>query len=725
MATERQVVSVSLTQQQSDFIKNRPEGQSAYIQTLIDNQMNLPTNMQPDIPVIPISLEHFIIDNLDPNLVVRNDCDDVSACNRFHIGENHNDMTLTICQMVDKGFVTSWLTCRLRHYGHLPNNRYILDIDLLSRFRPNCQPFSFETRSDLLTYQLGNESNLVKAFLDTAERLFPKKTESGQTNPDLDSLPNAIYNNRFVVSFFSPIKNSPWNLPELPYYVNRVEFNKDEIKIAFLDNESFALHKFMKKLYGLVSIDITTVKYDDGSDIETTRYNCCVSTTKPPYRTTLVYNSKADICKTTVQFIVLQQDDVNKLNQWPLYLAEYAINDKQFLSNPALLTHFGLGEKPEDDSMYYSFSDADKRLLTITINNSDHDKSFVIHNQQDTERYKATFVLSDREYLHISVIDINDPISVQPITVVKTSWTTTLDENDVAKHQTWWNGDDIKWLTDILDSYNISYPVQLCINRFFDHLDEASNLGSRYSPDVQMAMLVEDYVKAAKAMYGKAVRGCGVIVDDTKTFTMRTSQGSVSFTKKGETIPTSFKLTMKPHESGKFAVRVESYGTKYVHPTVIMDKEMADNIATLFDNNDEKTPQQFLDIPLVLYTASASLVDLKEKKTISDTEAEYLRKLVLANRLAVIAIIYDQEGKKFLILTPEKCSPAIDQNGNPVLMYKGLDTTIYYKPSDIVVLVPDYDRQSVVALNTFPTNIARHQDQSGVFYTYTTACTTT
>lgn len=47
-----------------------------------------------------------------------------------------------------------------------------------------------------------------------------------------------------------------------------------------------------------------------------------------------------------------------------------------------------------------------------------------------------------------------------------------------------------------------------------------------------MAMLVEDYVKAAKAMYGKLVRGCGVIVDDTKTFTMRTSQGSIYFIKK-------------------------------------------------------------------------------------------------------------------------------------------------------------------------------------------------
>ena len=599
MATERQIVSVSLTQQQSDFIKNRPEGQSAYVQTLIDNQMNLPTNMQPDIPVIPISLEHFIIDNLDPNLVVRKDHDDLSACNRFHIGETHNDMTLTICQMVDKGFVTSWLTCRLRHYGHLPNNRYILDIDLLSRFRPNCQPFSFETRSDLLTYQLGNESNLVKAFLDTEKRLYPKKTESSQDIPDLDSLAKAIHNSRFKVRFFSPIKNSPWNLPELPYYVNRVEFNKNEIKITFVDNESFALHKFMKKLYGLVSVDITTVKYDDGTDIETTRYNCCVSTSNPPYRTTLAYISKDDICKTTVQFIVLQQDDANKLNQWPLYLAEHAINDKQFLSNPAMLTHFGLGAKPEDDSLYYSFSDADKRLLTDIINNADHDKSFVMHNQQDTERYKATFVLSDQEYLHISVIDINDPISVQPITVVKTSWTTTLDENDVTKHQTWWDGDDIKWLTDILDSYNNSYSVQLRI-----------------------------------------------------------------------------------------------------------------------DNNDEKTPQQFLDVPLVLYTASVSLVDLKDEKTISDTDAVYLRKLVLANRLAVIAIIYDKEGKNFLILTPEKCSPAIDPNGNPALKYKGLDTTIYYNPSDIVVLVPDYDRQSVVALNTFPTNIARHQDQSGVFYTY-------
>ena len=477
MATERQVVSVSLTQQQSEFLKNRPEGQSAYIQTLIDNQMNIPTNMQPDIPVLPISLEHFIIDNLDPNLVVRNDHDDLSACNRFRIGETHNDMTLTICQMVAKGFVTSWLTCRLRHYGHLPNNQYILDIDLLSRFRPNCQPFSFETRSDLLTYQLGNESDLVKAFLDTAKRLYPKKTESSQTKTDLDSLPKAIHNSKFKVRFFSPIKNSPWNLPELPYYVNRVDFNKDEIKIAFVDNESFALHKFMKKLYGLVSVDITTVKYDDGSDIETTRYNCCVSTAKPPYRTTLVYNSKNDICKTTVQFIVLQQDDANQLNQWPLYLAEHAINDKQFLYNPIMLMNLGLVVKP--------------------------------------------------------------------------------------------------------------------------------------------------------------------------------------------------------------------------------------------------------DFPLVLYTASVSLGDLKEKKTISDTEAEYLRKLVLANRLAVIAIIYDKEGKNFLILPPEKCSPAIDQNGNPSIMYKGLDSTIYYNPSDIVVLVPDYDRQSVVTLNTFPTNIARHQDQSGVFYTYTVACTTT
>jgi hypothetical protein len=44
-----------------------------------------------------------------------------------------------------------------------------------------------------------------------------------------------------------------------------------------------------------------------------------------------------------------------------------------------------------------------------------------------------------------------------PKVIVKTSWTKIIDDNDVFKHQTWFNGDCIGWLTRRMDELEPEY----------------------------------------------------------------------------------------------------------------------------------------------------------------------------------------------------------------------------------------------------------------------------
>ena len=577
MATERQVISISLSQQQSEFIKNRPEGQSAYIQKLIDMQMDKSAIDNLGMPRLPENLGTFILNHLDNAVKEGEQGDELFSMTM--IGEEIPNYTLKIQQISNNG-VSSWVVVDMIEFG-IPgtgHNAFKVTIRMFSELRPNDSYCDLTTRSDPRNYYVPSDSKLATAFLDTAAKFYPESYR--ETKVNLDKLPDTVRASRFKINFFSPIKNSPWNIPELPYYVNKVDFGYKNLYITFVDNENFALHR--EKVFGLVTVDITTLKWSDGTDIETTRYNCCVSTSNPPRRSPIDYRNGKDACRTTVQFTILQQDDVKKLDKWSLNLAEHVLADKQFLCYPNVLPLPGVDKTDTKESSYqfnhHAFTENDRHCILDTIDRADTEKSYVLHYPDSLEPYRATFYISDQEYLHISIAQC------QPGPVVKTSWTTTLSENDVIKHQTWWRGDDIKWLTDILDPLAKKYNEKTLVKIFFLQLDKIYGAGPLPSIDreLEIEFLVESYVNAAKAIWGDAAIGCTETNNGKKIFTMRTAAGAVAFTRNGESVPTSVQVTMETHDSGKVAVTVNSYGTKPVYSTVIMDKGVAYRIVKLF-----------------------------------------------------------------------------------------------------------------------------------------------
>ena len=92
----------------------------------------------------------------------------------------------------------------------------------------------------------------------------------------------------------------------------------------------------------------------------------------------------------------------------------------------------------------------------------------------------------------------------------------------MIKHQTWWRGDDIKWLTDILDPLAKKYNEKTLVKIFFLQLDKIYGAGPLPSIDreLEIEFLVESYVNAAKAIWGDAAIGCTETNNGKKIYTI-------------------------------------------------------------------------------------------------------------------------------------------------------------------------------------------------------------
>lgn len=120
---------------------------------------------------------------------------------------------------------------------------------------------------------------------------------------------------------------------------------------------------------------------------------------------------------------------------------------------------------------YHRFTSKMREKILNVIANADPSKSFISRDVDAIEKYRANFNIDDSHYLFIS---ISGPLGLPegaPKVIVRTSWTKVHDDNDVTKHQTWFNGDNIKWLTGKLDElepvYKSAHPD------FSTHLTEA------------------------------------------------------------------------------------------------------------------------------------------------------------------------------------------------------------------------------------------------------------
>ena len=606
MATERQVVSVSLSQKQSEFIKNRPEGQSAYLQNLIDEQMNRSVLDQTGIPLLPDVLETFLLEHLNPKTVTR---DEVSE-NQFKMSTSLDgfppERSLVIWQKNENG-IASWLHCRL--FGS-KQRLFKLNIDLISQLRPHNNYCDISTKSDRRAYFVLPDSKLVKAFIETGERLYPELNDNNKTfNVNaIDNMGDIIRSSRFNVTFNSPSEKSPWTAfhDVLSLYVNKVEFGDTDITVTFIDTENIAMYRYPKTIGGLVSLDVNTFDRSVGNPVDTMRYNCWVNPGVQSIRSVLGYVDDGHVHgnTTSVKFHVLESGLADELAQvtkdefdaairyTTLDGVRMAYEYHRRNTDKVTMTASPLDDEPgKSVSHYHVFTEQDKKRIIDTIDNADMSKSFVGYDRIGPEIFTANFNISDKEYLYIDVAKINDPPYGCPSVIVKTSWSKTLSENDVIKHQTWWNGDDIGWLTDKMLSIATEFEKTTKTAWFFTCLNELDDMGTEPDENVWKPILntlAEAYLEAAIATDPTAHGHVLEMENGNKYLTAKGSGDAVYLKANSDEYPTTFGIDLVPHDpkDGKSmsSVRIRSYGPNgpMLHRTYVCDKEYADFLENMF-----------------------------------------------------------------------------------------------------------------------------------------------
>lgn len=106
---------------------------------------------------------------------------------------------------------------------------------------------------------------------------------------------------------------------------------------------------------------------------------------------------------------------------------------------------------------YHRFTTKQRAKILNVIAKADPAKSYISYNPGATEKYRANFNIDKTHYLFISVTGPMELPEGAPKSIVRTSWTTVNDDNDVIKHQTWFNGDCIGWLTRRMDELEPEY----------------------------------------------------------------------------------------------------------------------------------------------------------------------------------------------------------------------------------------------------------------------------
>jgi len=516
MPTERQVVSVSLTQQQSEFLKTRPEGQSQFIQNLINEYIGKDALEKAGIPILPTALEKYIV--AEAETAVRTDGNSPTHNTFSWTPGPVPEMCLSIFQEGGHG-LNAWLVCRMTLNGikDANANMYKLRVNLHSNAVP-CGEYSIiHTKSDTYEFWIRPGSGIEKTFFGLKDKLYPDGNicfdSKHDSHVDIDNTGDAIYRSRFRLVAYSPMDKSVWNLPELSLYVSKIEFGEhDDLFITFINTNTFCLHKFCKvdkhecmTTACYVTLDISSYDWKLGTLVETTRYNVWVSC-RIPTRSSLMYNSSEGnpVTTTTVHCFIVDSGDPGEIcmvtgedtanarkniskftydNELGMSRGLYWNNRREDI-NSKKIDHYS-HETVENLGGYCIFSDSDKARILSAIDNADQEKSVIIRSNNGMQPYKGSFYISEREYLYIEVNRLYDVPQGAPNIIVKTSWTTTMTENDVIKHQTWWRGENIGWLTDRLDE------LQICEQEMFPSAEEIDIVNPHLADELAKALSLQ------------------------------------------------------------------------------------------------------------------------------------------------------------------------------------------------------------------------------------------
>lgn len=96
---------------------------------------------------------------------------------------------------------------------------------------------------------------------------------------------------------------------------------------------------------------------------------------------------------------------------------------------------------------YHRFTSKMREKILNVIAKAEPSKSFLqLGEPGSMQKFRANFNIDSTHYLYIEANTLSNMPQGAPSTIVKVSWTKKNDDNDVVKHQIWYDGDQLGWL---------------------------------------------------------------------------------------------------------------------------------------------------------------------------------------------------------------------------------------------------------------------------------------
>jgi len=322
MPAERNIISISLNNAQADAVRNSPDGQSAFIQNLIDDYLSKDSIERSGIPYMPAELEKYLA--AQAAKAARQTAEVTSNPELLVSVHPFPTMTLLVKLGRDDNEFRACLACEfvLNGIQGTGSNIWKAHVRIQAQLAPGGKWSQIATRGDSHSFYLHKNSRLETAIIAALDRLYPEYSGQFATESDVEPVDahghEVLSTGNFGITFFSPNANSVWNMPDLPLYVSRVEFDGGHLYVDFRNTDDFQMYRQWNSRgdmgaspSGFVTVDVTSMS-SDGSPVETTRYNVRVPEC-PPWRSPLSSfpHLPAGHSVTEVDMSVMDQGDPN------------------------------------------------------------------------------------------------------------------------------------------------------------------------------------------------------------------------------------------------------------------------------------------------------------------------------------------------------------------------------------------------------------------------------